>query len=393
MAFERAAATTTWRVETHGSIHDVPAAEWDQCVDPDGVLVSHRHLAALEDSGVAAPENGFTPCHVVLRDAEGLIAGVAPAYLKTHSLGELGVDLGLQLAHERAAGPYYPKLQVDVPMTPFAGARLLVRTGVDPDRATHALASAIKQVAVEHGASSVQIGYMAPGSREVAILEEMEMAITENNTFVWHAGDDTSFAEFLAGMTGRRRHMIRQERRQISALGLGFRFFRGRDILPEMASRFFDLYVSTFDRHKSEPLLNAAYFQRVFETMPETVDLSVSFDGDAWVGALLSLNGPTRSHALYWGQAGEIRQLHFEQVHYRSMERAFVTGLGAVDFGGTGGHKAARGLRPEPVMHALWFRDAEMQEVAGAACRRKTATARAERTEEAARLPFVAEQR
>ena len=380
---------TGWRVETLDSIHGISAGEWDRCVGADDVLVSHRHLAALEDSGVAVPENGFTPCHVVLRDADGLLAAAAPAYLKTHSLGEIGVDMGLRLAHERMVGPYYPKVQVEVPMTPIAGSRLLVRPGVDRPRAVSALAGALQEMAVERAASSVQIAYLASGHGDPEILREMQMATSENNTFRWRCGDDTSFSTFLGGMTSRRRHMIKQERRQVRSRGLGFRYFRGRDVRPEMASRVFDLYQSTYDRHTTEPDLNKAYFRNVFETMPELVDLSASTDGDSWTGVLLSLNGRTRGHALYWGQAQDIRYLHFEQADYRSIERAFVTGLDMLDFGGTGAHKAPRGLRPEAVAHAMWFRDAGMRDVAIAACKRKTAFAETEREAETARLPFA----
>lgn len=372
------------------SIHDIAAEQWDRCLGPDDLLVSHRHLAALEDSGVASPENGFTPSHVVLRDANSEVAAAAPAYLKTHNEGEMGVDMGLRMAHERMVGPYFPKLQVEVPITTFTGPRLFVRSDVDRKKAMRALVGALKEVAEVRGASSVQIAYMAADSEDVDLLRELEMEISRNNTYVWRAAGDTSFDQYLGSMTGRRRHMVKQERRQVAAQGLEMRYFRGRDITPEMAEKFFDLYVSTFERHANKPLLNVDYFRRVFETMPEVVDLSISTEGGGWAGALMSVNGPSRGHALYWGQSGDIRYLHFEQVTYRSIERAFVTGLEAVDFGGIGAHKAPRGLWPEPVTHAFWFRDAGMREVAKMSCKQKYLASEKEKAEETARLPFAA---
>lgn len=379
-----------WTPETYASIHEIPEKEWDQCIGPQDVLLVHRHLAAMEDSGVAAPENGFTPCHVVLRDAEGAIVAAAPTYLRSNSKSELGVDLGLQLAHERVAGPYYPKLQVEVPMMPQAGTRLLVREGIDRTSAVRALVSVLQELAVDRGASSVQISFMISGAEDTAILRDMGMSTTQANTFAWVRGSETSFAEYLDRMTSHHRAKIRRERRLAQEQGLSFRYFRGQDIVPEMAEQFFDFYKSTYERHSTEPALNLAYFQRVFSTMPELVDLSVSFDGEEWAGALYGVNGATSGHCIAWGQGGDIRHLHFEQVIYRSVERGLVTAVDRLDFAGLGSHKSVRGLRAEPVHHAFWFRDPAMREVIEAICQRRTEAADKEREKELALLPFVA---
>ena len=97
-----------WKTTVCRSTTEVSAAEWDICVGSDEPLVRHSHLQALEQSGIAAPENGFSPCHIIMRDASGQLVAAAPAYLKTHSKGELGVDLGLAFAHARAVGAYFP---------------------------------------------------------------------------------------------------------------------------------------------------------------------------------------------------------------------------------------------------------------------------------------------
>ena len=71
------------------------------------------------------------PQHLVAEDAAGNIAGVVPAYLKSHSRGEYVFDRGWAEAYENAGGSYYPKLQVSVPFTPATGRRLLARPGPD----------------------------------------------------------------------------------------------------------------------------------------------------------------------------------------------------------------------------------------------------------------------
>ena len=144
-------------VSVHTAMADIPPEEWNRCAGPDNPYVWHSHLLALEESGIVSPENGFHPRHIVLRDRDGKVVATAPAYLKDHSEGELGVDLGLAMAHNRAAGPYYPKLQVEVPMTPITGPRLLISKDVNEAETRQSLLAALRQQAEKESASSVQI--------------------------------------------------------------------------------------------------------------------------------------------------------------------------------------------------------------------------------------------
>lgn len=375
---------------TYGAIDLIPAEDWNACVGLEDRPVSHAHLAALETSGIATTKTGFSPCHIVLREASGRVVAVAPSYLKTHSNGELGTDLGLSMAHGRAVGPYYPKLQVEVPMVPFAGQRLLVRPGFDRKTVLRALAGALQDAAVERGASSVQISFMQVRPGDLQVLRDAGFSIMESNTYAWRAGQNARFEDFLGRMVSHYRSEIRRQRRRLQPLGLTFRQFRGGSLSPDMAEPFFDLYCANFQRHLGEPWLNVAYFRQVFTTMPESVELSVCMQDGKWVGAVFGVAGPSNGYVYYWGQAGDIRFLHFEQVFYRGIERALVIGLDRLDFGPTGAHKAERGIGIEPVHHAHWFANPAFREIGQMACDRKTRAAEAERAAESARLPFVA---
>lgn len=377
-----------WVATVHETIDIIPAGDWDLCAGPDDPLCAHAHLLALEQSGIAAPLNGFEPSHVVLRDGAGAVVAVAPAYLKAHSQGELGVDLGLGMAHQRAVGSYYPKLQVEVPLTPFAGKRLLVRPGLDRAAAVAALVAALKEVVVARGASSLQIMHMDKDD-DCACLAGEGFTVTQTNTYLWRAGPDRSFHDMLARMKTNGRSEIRRQRRRLAPLGLSFRHYRGQDIAPDMVAPFFERYRDNFARHGTPIWLNEDYFRRVLETMPDRVELSVSRDSAGWVGAVLSIVAAQRGYTLYWGQSAGIGFLHFEQVFYRGIERAFVIGLETLDFGPTGAHKAERGLGIEPVHHALWFRNPAFAEIAAQACQHKMRAAAAERVTETARLPFM----
>ena len=72
---------------------DVASAPWNTLLaaqDPDGVLnpfMRHEYVAALHESGSAAPNTGWTPRFVTLWRGDAL-AGACAVYLKTHSYGE-----------------------------------------------------------------------------------------------------------------------------------------------------------------------------------------------------------------------------------------------------------------------------------------------------------------
>ena len=92
------------RAASHATMATIPAADWDGCAGGEDPLLWHRHLLALETTGVATAATGFVPRPVVLQDDHGRIVAAAPAWLKSHSTAELGVDLGLAMAHERLWG-------------------------------------------------------------------------------------------------------------------------------------------------------------------------------------------------------------------------------------------------------------------------------------------------
>jgi predicted N-acyltransferase len=369
------------------NIGHVSADEWDRCVPPEQPLLRHANFHALEHSGIACPSAGFTPSHVVLRDEAGRIAAIAPAYIKQHSKGELGVDLGLAMAYQRMCGSYYPKLQVEIPMTPFAGARLLVRPDVPRQGAVRALISALQQRAQEIGASSVHITFMADGFRPPE-LDESDFTATESNTYMWQAHTDRCFEEFLGRMASANRYEIRRERKLAQAEGFGFRRFTGPEITAEFAERFFPLYAENFTRHQGVPWFNEEYFRQLFSSLSEFLALDVALIDDEWVAAALTPHGGSTGQVLYWGQSGRAKYLHFEMVIYRSIEYALATGITRLDIGAMGAHKAPRGLICTSVNHGLWFRDPAFKPIVQAASDRRKVAACTERERELGRLPF-----
>ena len=180
-------ASSEITLESVPSVSDIKAAEWDACAnpkaDPESLdhfdtlassgaagnscadsrpgynpFVSHAFFAAAEASGSACARTGWGPRHLLAR-LDGVVAGIVPCYLKSHSQGEYVFDRGWADAYERAGGRYYPKLQASVPFTPATGPRLLIRDGVDRDRIEEALASGLMALCSATNASSVHVTF------------------------------------------------------------------------------------------------------------------------------------------------------------------------------------------------------------------------------------------
>src|SRR5690606_32889300 len=145
------------RLKVLGSISEVSAVEWDALFGPSPApFVRHAWLSAMEESGSATPETGWTASHLTLWRAGRLVAAV-PAYLKAHSYGEYIYDFGWARAAQQAGIAYYPKLVLGAPLSPATTQRF--GTGDAPDREVlgRLLSQAAIALARELGASGVHV--------------------------------------------------------------------------------------------------------------------------------------------------------------------------------------------------------------------------------------------
>src|SRR6202158_3925899 len=194
-----------------------PNTASDSCVSSRhryNPFVSHAFFAALEASGSACARPGWGPRHLLAR-LDGVIAGIVPCYLKSHSQGEYVFDRGWADAYERAGGRYYPKLQASVPFTPAAGPRLLIRDGVDADGIGDALASGLVALCGATKASSVHVTFAREA--ESKLLASHGFLQRNDQQFHWHNPGYGSFEDFLGSLNSRHRKAIRRERRDALA--------------------------------------------------------------------------------------------------------------------------------------------------------------------------------
>jgi predicted N-acyltransferase len=311
------------------------AAAWDRLTQDDPFL-SHAFLSSLEDSGSVGPGTGWTPAPILVEDEAGHLSAVAPSYLKTHSQGEYVFDHGWADAWERAGGQYYPKLQVAVPFTPVPGPRLL---GSSPQQ----LLTAIEAVTVQNEISSAHVTFIDEAG--AAECERRGWLIRHGIQYHWANRGYSSFDDFLAALTSRKRKAIRKER-EAAREGLEFRALRGSGIGPAEWDAMWAFYQDTGGRKWGHPYLTREFFDLAGERMGERLLLFLAVRDGRPIAGALNVIGPETLYGRYWGCTDEVPFLHFELCYYQAVEWAIDHGLKSVQAGAQGEHKLGRGYEP-----------------------------------------------
>jgi uncharacterized protein len=329
----------------------VPAAQWDACAGADHPFLSHAFLSILEGSGSATARTGWQPVPVMIEDADGVPAAIAPAYAKSHSQGEYVFDHAWADAFQRAGGDYYPKLQIAVPFTPAPGPRLLLR---DP-AAAPALIAALESVTDQHGLSSAHATFVAPD--QLPLFEAAGWLIRQGTQFHWRNEGYASFDDFLGALSSRKRKTIRKERESALAGGVTVRHLTGRELTEAAWDAFWTFYQDTGSRKWGRPYLTRRFFSLLGERMGDHVLLMLAERGGRPIAGALNLIGADTLYGRYWGCTEEVPFLHFELCYYQAIDAAIALGKTVVEAGAQGEHKLARGYAPVPTWSAHYIPD------------------------------------
>lgn len=342
-------SSKTFNARILTQINEVGEAEWDAHL-PEGShpFLSWRFLHALEESGCAAEETGWSPRHIWLEDEQGKSLGAAPLYAKLHSQGEYVFDHGWADALARAGGHYYPKLQCSVPFTPAAGPRLLAKTTVHKQALISAMVSACQQWEM----SGIHLTFLQENDRK--ILNDMGFSAREDRQFHFINRDYKDFDDFLASLTSRKRKNIRKERKAAQD-GVVIKRLTGDDLKDEHWDVFYQCYLDTGQRKWGRPYLNREFFARMQETMRDDICLVMAWmDGDP-VAAALNFIGSDALYGRNWGTLIDKPFLHFELCYYQAIEAGLERGLPRVEAGAQGEHKLSRGYEPIPTHSAHYL--------------------------------------
>ncbi len=327
------------------------AAAWDACAGDANPFVSHAFLSALEDSGSAVARTGWQPLPIAFDEADGTLAGVAPAYAKSHSQGEYVFDHSWADAWERAGGRYYPKLLIAVPFSPVPGPRLLTRT----PEAARALIAGAEALVDRHSMSGAHANFVAEdqldGFRDAGWL------IREGTQFHWANRGYATFDDFLGDLASRKRKAIRKER-AAAVEGLEIVHLSGSDLTEAHWDAFWGFYQDTGSRKWGQPYLTRRFFSMLGERMSDKVLLMFALRKGLPIAGALNLIGADALYGRYWGACADVPFLHFELCYYQAIEAAIARGLARVEAGAQGEHKLARGYVPVPTWSAHYIPDA-----------------------------------
>jgi predicted N-acyltransferase len=339
------------------SLTQISAADWDALAAPElatgrpeDPFTTHRFLMALESSGSTGKGTGWLPKPLVLMQGAKPAAAL-PMFVKTHSQGEYIFDHGWAEAFERAGGSYYPKLQVAVPFTPVPGRRFL-----GPEALRKDLASAAIGLTRGNDLSSLHITFCTEEeARALSGHESLLHRVTQQ--FHWLNRGYTTYADFLADLSSRKRKAIRKERETALSAGLTVRALTGDAIEPAHWDAFWQFYQDTGARKWGRPYLTRAAFDALHATMRDDMLLILAFNGNRPIAGALNFIGRTALFGRYWGCTEEHPSLHFELCYHQAIDWAIAHGLQRVEAGAQGEHKLARGYLPVETHSLHWIAD------------------------------------
>ncbi|WP_119392311.1 GNAT family N-acetyltransferase [Taklimakanibacter lacteus] len=333
------------KIEVVSSIDDIRKADWDACAKSSGTsfnpFISHDFLSALEKSDSATRKTGWLGQHLAVKDDVGAVLGVAPAYLKSHSMGEYVFDHAWADAFQRAGGDYYPKLQTAVPFTPVTGPRLLAPTV----ELRALLLSGLRQLATERQASSVHVTFLP--EEDWNALGQAPWLKRTDTQFHWFNQDYATFDAFLADLSSRKRKNIRKERDSVRAAGIACEWVTGAEITEAHWDAFFDFYMDTGSRKWGSPYLTRRFFSLIGQSMADHILLVFAKRRGRIVAGALNFIGSDALYGRNWGALEHHQNLHFEACYYQAIEFAIARKLSRVEAGAQGPHKLARGYLPK----------------------------------------------
>ncbi len=348
------------RVRCVRDIAEIDKQAWDGLMHGPSPFLRHGFLHALQLSGSIGPGSGWHPYYLVAETDEitpRLVAAV-PAFVKSHSYGEYIFDWGWARGAEQAGISYYPKLVVAAPVTPATGNRILCSPHVDPQTATLALTTLVRELAAEAGCSSVH--WLFVTAEEQQRLAEFGFQPRASYQFHWHNRNYESFDGFLGALKSRKRKQLRKERRVAKEAFDHLEFVPGADLTKKQIDRLDRFYRRTTSCHGGMDYLRPGFFHHLAELLPEEMQLCQVVNGTKIIAGALYLETEHGLYGRYWGCEQDINMLHFEVAYYSGIERCIEKNIPLFEAGAQGEHKLLRGFEPSPTYSSHWIRDPDL---------------------------------
>ncbi|MGB1457157.1 GNAT family N-acetyltransferase, partial [Spongiibacter marinus] len=305
-------------------------------------------------------ETGWLPQHLVIREG-GVLCGLLPLYIKSHSYGEYVFDWAWADAYRRHGLEYYPKLLSAIPFTPATGPRLCLRDDLEADALYSVVVEQMQRRAEQLGASSAHI--LFPDVNDAERWQRAGLLQRVGPQYHWFNRGYQCFDDFLATFSSRKRKNLRKERRTVADQGLRLERLPGSDVSESQWRFFFHCYQMTYAKRSGHGgYLSEAFFQAIAQSMADRLLLVLAYEGDVPVAAALNFQCADTLFGRYWGCIREYDFLHFEACYYQGIEHCIEQGLSKFDPGAQGEHKIQRGFEPITTYSQHWLADASFSD-------------------------------
>lgn len=375
-----------YSVDFASSLGQIDASEWDAITGSDYPFLRHQFLLGLETTGCTTAENGWQPCHMIVR-SDCQVVAVMPLYLKSHSYGEYVFDWSWADAWQRSNLQYYPKLITAIPFTPATGPRLCISPQEDQKTLTLVALEAVKEFAGQQDISSWHLLFPTPAVSDMACTLGLHQRIATQ--FHWFNEGFGSFDDFLVTFSSRKRKSLRRERNRVSEQGLRLQVFQGEQISPELWLQFYRFYQLTYAKRSGHGgYLTREFFTETAAAMGEQVILVMAYKDQEPVAGALYFRSSDTLYGRYWGCEHEFDCLHFEACYYQGIEYCIANGLKRFDPGAQGEHKIQRGFRPVHTYSNHWIADPALSAAVADFTRQEAPHMAAYREQAESLLPF-----
>ena len=330
------------KIELASSLRNIDKNQWNKLNICNHPFTSYEFLNALETSNSVSTKTGWTPKHILVKNAANNLIGASPNYLKMHSYGEYIFDHSWANAFENAGGQYYPKLLSAIPFTPATGPRILLSPQKNNnDEIFKLIIGTYEQLVKNNNLSSAHINFITKQLSDT--LNKRNWIKREGLQFHWYNKKYQSFDDFLDELKSTKRKAIKKERKKINEYGLTIERLTGDALNVKIWDSFYEFYLSTIDKKWGGAYLTKDFFYSINRSMKNKILLVIAKKNNDIIAGALNFIGENTLYGRNWGSKLDIPFLHFELCYYQAIEYAIENKIQIVEAGAQGHHKIQRG--------------------------------------------------
>ena len=330
------------KIELASSLRNIDKNQWNKLNICNHPFTSYEFLNALETSNSVSTKTGWTPKHILVKNAANNLIGASPNYLKMHSYGEYIFDHSWANAFENAGGQYYPKLLSAIPFTPATGPRILLSPQKNNnDEIFKLIIGTYEQLVKNNNLSSAHMNFITKQLSDT--LNKRNWIKREGLQFHWYNKKYQSFDDFLDELKSTKRKAIKKERKKINEYGLTIERLTGDALNVKIWDSFYEFYLSTIDKKWGGAYLTKDFFYSINRSMKNKILLVIAKKNNDIIAGALNFVGENTLYGRNWGSKLDIPFLHFELCYYQAIEYAIENKIQIVEAGAQGHHKIQRG--------------------------------------------------